>query len=376
MGAILWALGLLVGVCLVPVVLDFAVFPGAVPPRFPRMAVLSLASPLTGFALVGDRVGAGGSGRLWASLAVQLVLSALLVSAAVWHLRRTWRRDEAFSETGPGPGTSGSRRGRAPDLVAAVVSHRMRLGRWGIGLAVLTLLGGIGSLASSIALRSNSAQGGMVAQALVMQLPLSLIGLTRILLLIWLAARVFSEARQTGEMEILLTTGVSNRRVVEIVWSCLRRLLVRLFLLELLMACVQWISIPLLAQSNSDYRLMFGVQLVSQQVTEWLLWVAMTWVALWFGLTGHRTGPAVGKTFGLVVVGTYFIGMIVLQFGFSLLMRHFPDLVSTSVVPEFHFVSHQVLTTGMLCLLLCAWIRWARARLFNRFRQAAAEIPE
>ena len=175
MGAILWALGLLVGVCLVPVVLDFAVFPGAVPPRFPRMAVLSLASPLTGFALVGDRVGAGGSGRLWASLAVQLVLSALLVSAAVWHLRRTWRRDEAFSETGPGPGTSGSRRGRAPDLVAAVVSHRMRLGRWGIGLAVLTLLGGIGSLASAVAqLAPVSVQSRITRCNAMLPLPLPL----------------------------------------------------------------------------------------------------------------------------------------------------------------------------------------------------------
>jgi hypothetical protein len=364
MMAILLAFGLLLLICLAPVVLDLALLPGAAFQAMPTTSLAGLASPAISLALVSDVASRTAGERFWWSQAAQWSLAAVIVIHAAWHLRRTWRREEAFRETTQSQSARRHSGSSVGDVVGRSLSRRLRLKRWWGILIGLALLKHSGAVAMWFL-------GNPTTPAIMMpmQIPQVLASLALSLLVIYLAARSFAEARQTGEMEILLTTGLPDRQLVEMLWLRLRAVVISLIVIDAAFNVVG--TLLLLNQPSAgqaDFRWLQVLNVIGQLAGSVFSWWATVWTAMWFGLTTRKAHLAVGKTIGLVVIATGILTS--LGAGLLIVALQIGGTWTGAGLPVwFYMVPSTLLTCGTY---LC-WIIWARRRLFTRFRQAAAE---
>ncbi len=364
MASILRAFGLLLLVTVAPVASDLALLSAASIKALPGTSLAGLASPAISLALVKDATAGTAGARFWWSQLVQWTVTGAILVHAAWHLRRSWRRADAVQAVKPGKAAR-ARAGSSPaDVLGSALSRRLRLNRWAWVLVGLSVLSHVGAVASWF-----MDSGAAAAPLVFMQVPGALIAFTQSLLLISLAARFFGEARQNGELEILLTTGLPDRELVLLLWQRLRRVLILLILIEAAFDLAGTIVAVLRTTqaTAAEHWPLQGLNFVATTAQSVAAWWATVWTAMWFGLATRKLHVAVGKTVGLVLVAT----SVVVGIGGSLLLMAIT--VGGRFTGGWPLWLHQIPSTALVCGVFVLWFRWARSRLFGRFRQAAAE---
>lgn len=369
MGSMLLAMGVLLSACLVPLLLD-ALMTLSVGGTllFPRHSILGLASPLNTVALVADPPAGSGTAPFWISIALVVGQSMLWILMAGQRLQRSWRAEAL------GAGTPErvrqvarfERRRVGEDLLGRTVSRHLNLTRWSRRLILLTLLLSAGSAGMRFVLTALPSVGPLF------QLPLGLMALTRMLLLVWQATRAFGDWRHGGELEILLTTTVSEGELVLRVWNQFRGVLVRIILVDVVTSGV--ITGWTVASSTSVSPIPF--------LQEWSLvihWAggilaeiaqfwALIWVGFWMGLCSRNLGIAIGKTFGIVAIGGYFVA-IIFQVG---LINWFS--ASSWSPGQGKFLVSMLSFALMQGVFSLFWVHWAKLRMLSGLRASLGAV--
>lgn len=192
-----------------------------------------------------------------------------------------------------------------------------------------------------------------------------------LLLLAFVAARMFAEARRDGAMELLLSTPLAPRDIVRAHWRALWKQATGPFLIVLLVL----VMLAFLASFASlTARAGFGAtELLLSQLMQFLPCAdrllrggAALWLGLYLGLRMRTTMQAIGYnllwTLVVPMVGTYLLWLpIPLLFGGR---WAFGAPLPFYLVQLFHTLAS---------FAYSAWlIRWARRRLEERFREFAA----
>ena len=379
MVAVAVATALVLGALLLPFVLD-AVWQARTGGFQLQAMTVGRISPLAALVLAGDLSQRSAAAAYWWSLAAQMGLAGLLVADAARCLQAMWRRDEAALRAPRKIRRRGKPGNDFSTLIAQTLAARVHLGRWLVALVVLSLVAHIGTFYQLVF--PPSGPGGGVGGMLV-TLPAGLAWLARRLLFVQLAARIFADARQSGEMEILLTTRLDNAELVRLLWLALRRAVLGLAGLDLLFGLVDcgaaFHRLPAAAPVWVGWNNLLVT--ILQSFSGAFAWVALTWSAMWFGISSRSTAVAVAKSFGLdlaIIVAAYVVGgvaTLVLQLATG---AFYPGGSGLPVLLSFLPILMGFLPILSLQVGLNWWRwRWARTNLTTRFRLAAAgsEIP-
>ncbi len=375
--AIVRATGWLIGLLILPLLIELGVQSLDWSKFGNNLSPAGAASPAAALILARDSGYASSANSFWLGQLASSAISVVLVAVAAWRLKGTWRQDEPIRL----PATVSPRTARAKTTstdavhtLGAVVARRAGNRRWFWSVMGLGFLAKLPSLMQS---------GGPVLGTLsIVFLPLALAGLASTLVLIYVAARTYAEARQTGEMEILLTTPVEDRDIVRTLWLALRPFVVWLTVLGAgiqlpgfgMRLFMSWPTEPLVYAIVS----MLG-SLAAEAIGTFLFASACVWVGMWKGLTSQKVGGAVGWTFLLVVIVTSVAVGVAGPVGMFVLMRYvgmdwFARSGATSD-PMSRMLQQLLMVLPSLVLqaiAYLAWLRWARTRLYTRFRAEAS----
>jgi hypothetical protein len=375
--AIVRATGWLIGLLILPLLIELGVQSLDWSKFGNNLSPAGAASPAAALILARDSGYASSANSFWLGQLASSAISVVLVAVAAWRLKGTWRQDEPIRL----PATVSPRTARAKTTstdavhtLGAVVARRAGNRRWFWSVMGLGFLAKLPSLMQS---------GGPVLGTLsIVFLPLALAGLASTLVLIYVAARTYAEARQTGEMEILLTTPVEDRDIVRTLWLALRPFVVWLTVLGAgiqlpgfgMRFFMSWPTEPLVYAIVS----MLG-SLAAEAIGTFLFASACVWVGMWKGLTSQKVGGAVGWTFLLVVIVTSVAVGVAGPVGMFVLMRYvgmdrFAGSGATSD-PMSRMLQQLLMVLPSLVLqaiAYLAWLRWARTRLYTRFRAEAS----
>jgi hypothetical protein len=375
--AIVRATGWLIGLLILPLLIELGVQSLDWSKFGNNLSPAGAASPAAALILARDSGYASSANSFWLGQLASSAISVVLVAVAAWRLKGTWRQDEPIRL----PATVSPRTARAKTTstdavhtLGAVVARRAGNRRWFWSVMGLGFLAKLPSLMQS---------GGPVLGTLsIVFLPLALAGLASTLVLIYVAARTYAEARQTGEMEILLTTPVEDRDIVRTLWLALRPFVVWLTVLG---AGIQLLGFGMrLFMSWPTEPLVYAIvsmlgSLAAEAIGTFLFASACVWVGMWKGLTSQKVGGAVGWTFLLVVIVTSVAVGVAGPVGMFVLMRYvgmdwFAGSGATSD-PMSRMLQQLLMVLPSLVLqaiAYLAWLRWARIRLYTRFRAEAS----
>lgn len=343
-------------------------------------------SPFTSTLLGNDAAYFRAPEPFWWSTLLQLATSALLAALGSVLLARNWRDGSALTAPGEAkpkaklgaPAKTGLRRevalpkwfaGMGTTPLARTLGARIHLRRW---IAVLVLLAVLTVAPSLIGTFIGGTAGSIVSS--VASIPVFFAQLASQLILIYTACRIFSDARHTGEMEILLTSPVTDRELVTTLWHMLRNGLIWVFAVLAVGATFQLIGqAPNRAFGGGNQEPFWATVLaiVATLANEGLHLVGVVWASMWFGLKSTKTSGAMIKTFVLVIILTglvkwlLFVGIqIPLMFGVFRGGGGPPDWLGSIMVMI------PALIGGTLSVL---WTLWARKQLFSKFRQVVTE---
>jgi hypothetical protein len=192
-----------------------------------------------------------------------------------------------------------------------------------------------------------------------------------LLLLAFVAARSFAEARRDGAMELLLSTPLAPRDIVRAHWRALWKQatgpFVIVMLVLLMLAFLASISsLDFLSGSDTAAFLLGKLNQFLPCAERLLRGGAALWLGLYLGLRMRTTMQAIGYnllwTLVVPMVGTYLFWLpirLLFSGGFGL-----GSLLPYYVLQLFHTLAS---------FAYSAWlIRWARRRLETRFRELAA----
>ncbi len=203
-------------------------------------------------------------------------------------------------------------------------------------------------------------------------------------LYIWCAARsarFFVESRRTGLLELMLSSPLDARRIVQGQWQALLRVFAAPLLLILVVAAVltglthmnTYGAMPGM-RSGAGWILFLAGTAGALSITVFNL-IAITWFGMWMGLSSRNANMAALKTIAFVQV----IPALVLGFlsGLITVLVMLPSIIRTSGATT---GSMNVLGSATIVLvpaLLAVskdlfFIIWARRRLYRGFREVAA----
>jgi ABC-type transport system involved in multi-copper enzyme maturation permease subunit len=374
--AIVRATGWLIGLLILPLLIELGLQSLNWTNFGSRLGPAGAASPAAALLLARDAAYASSATSFWIGQLASFCVAGILVAVAARRLNGTWRQDESLrlpSATTPKSRTSKAPSNDAVHTLGAVVARRAgnRRSFWSvIGLSFVAHLPSL--------LQTG---GAFMAGLSIVFLPLTLAGLASNLVLIYVSARTYSEARQTGEMEILLTTPVEDREIVRTLWLALRPFIAWLTVVSVAVPLLGfvirlftvWPTEPL----RHEIALLLG-QLLTQGFGTFLFASACVWVGMWQGLTARKVGGAVGWTFLLVGIVTPIVTGIAGSIGIGVLVSYVGmDLVTGAGAsgPMSQALRQLVLPLPSLILNVVAyllWIRWARKCLYTRFRAEAS----
>jgi hypothetical protein len=183
----------------------------------------------------------------------------------------------------------------------------------------------------------------------------------------WAASRFLFEARRSGELEVLITTPVGAKTVVQDQWQHLRRAF-KVPLVVMLMPLLFQVAATLLiySQSNStrinNWMPSYLFSMVFSVVNLFLSVLAICWAGMWFGLKSRSQAAAVFQTVVWVKALPY-----VASYLWMLLTRFFWYNNSQSVVPYFNL---SLLPQIFMALFYWWLISSMRSRLLGEVRDA------
>jgi ABC-type transport system involved in multi-copper enzyme maturation permease subunit len=249
----------------------------------------------------------------WVCLVITLALTWLLLLSASAALHRTMREEgrEVASDSRSRP-TSTSVRNHSRGLEAGADAVEWLFRRQpGVSGAIWAAVG-VSTLYQFLFFWIYRFVGGSGLTRYGVMLPSLAINLLGGTLLAWSATRFFVQARQAGELELLLTTPIGAQLIVSGQWQGWKRL-VRWPVVVLLTATtlqMVWVfaSRP---SSAPDLRVYYAFRLPLSIVHVLLEFTALSWTGMWFGLKTQRPAAAIGWTVALVRGVPYLIGVLV-----------------------------------------------------------------
>jgi hypothetical protein len=340
--AIARALGLLTGVGVLPFMVEQLMTRyGALP--------WSILSPVQGFMLVRDAAYRVNPSAFWLSMAATHLLAWLLLVWASVALSRNWRRSHQPRALKPGPhghrrllgpavviGRRGSRRVFAPVARALL---RMR------GLRPLAWLAAVICLFSSFAGIAMLHGLGSLPLASLM---ITICGLSGHALLAMVAGRFLVEARQSGELELLLVTPVGAHGIAREMRMALVRILLGPFYL---IACGGLFAGATNFGFDADRPLTMLLLALTQLTGTILQALAVVWVGMYLGTRAQNLLTLTASAVALAVIAPAVAGATV-----NLLLQSWGGHLSSAM-------------GGVITVLsYIALILWSGAQLRREFR--------
>ena len=264
-----------------------------------RKLFLSRLSPLTPFLSVWDNPS---SGSFWPSVGLVLLVCVALLAAASWILPRAWQErpvEENKSVRRPVPSSAESERERDrraellhPNPVVWLASRHETIRRdaWiivsvavAVGLGVWLLFPG-----------NRAALSAVFMGAVVVHFMLA----------VWVAScacQSFAGARNSGALELLLATPLTEQQIIHGHHRALRRIfgppVKALLAVEAVILIGQWVYTDLSGGPDAVFSfgfvLLIAVGFIGMFLTDLQ---AAGWVGLWYGLVTPRPAHAVAKT--------------------------------------------------------------------------------
>ncbi|MBI1177976.1 ABC transporter permease subunit [bacterium] len=338
---------------------------------------LSHASPV--FALY--QGANGGSADLWFSLALQHGVGWLAIVVAAWRTSRvaessssvikvkTRRNVQAAPRQAKTQARDSEVELRNREPITWLVKRRSR------GPTILAAIAMIMAVLGTIILFILNT-GSQPSLSMFIPVTTIIYALLYFVTLIWLAVqstRHTSHARQQGELELLLATPISVRRIVTGYWHGLIRIfgpsvlvIVGLAFLAMIQQAIQMQT--MLANSNQPNSNVFVVQTAIHwcfgSIGIFTTTSAVAWVGLWLGLTSEKQAVAAAKAFALVVVVPALFHTLIQMFGV------FTNFLFRGGGTNLLWLSTAV--DGSIPLAIdVGFIFWARRNLLAHFREAA-----
>jgi len=339
-----------------------AVFPWMV--EWPlRQSGLPNISPWVAMALADDRDYSANVGHFWLTLAATHALAWGLLVAAGRRVQAGWREETAHADSPAWSSVPASslplrslRKWRLAlaENPAAWLADRLPTHRGLIWSSILILTLSVGVLRPGFRL-------GWAFHFASIAIPL--------LLLSFVATRSFAEARRDGAMELLLSTPLSTRSIVDAHWQALwRQVSVPFWLAAGVIAYfagMGWLSSW--SSTGGSYSLEYVFWQLLPLVDRLVRVFAVCWLGLYLGLRMGSTTQAIGYcllwTVGVPTVGVYLLwnllspllysrGFVGMGSGAQLSVDFIPTTLS--IAYSFHLVA------------------WAQGRLRTRFRELVA----
>jgi ABC-type transport system involved in multi-copper enzyme maturation permease subunit len=335
------------------------------------------------------RPGPGLDPLFWTAQAVLFLASLGILARSAEVLERTWlEENDAVSKTDRAP------KANIDDLLNALgrrfsalsryvpppanplsrsLAARLNINRW---LPLLMLLTVAALFAHGYSQAAAHTQEGTYESRVVAGLLLA----AGQLLFAFVAVQTFAEGRHTGEMEILMTTPLEDRELVNALWYLLRRIIG--WTVSAALAAKLFVVTGLALWGDESIFLMrdaLALSLVGalfDVVTLALLLEATAWLGMWLGLRTRRMTVAVAKTFGWMTVAPVLLGTGISQLVWARLEHAagstWSGRWSFARDPHAVFNSH---ASGNLvvCVIAIAVILHVRSRLFGRFRRTIGE---
>ena len=362
--AVLASLGLVLGLALAPLLIDAA----------SRGMALPSLSPAAGLWFVGDAAYGLSPSRFWLTQLATLGLATLFLAAAGRRTSRAWREElPVIARRATPPTDEGWNYRVTPRLharpppgaldanPAAWLASRQRGLTALVWLALLLPL--LSLLVIQFALRWFSS--AMVIAGVLSLLRMAL-EVFSVALLALAAARSPALARREGALELLLCTPLAAEEIVrghwQVFWRRLRWPLALYALVPGGLYLLFWA-----AQGPAGGRLPWG-HLLLGQAPQWgaelVRMIAVGWLGLWFGLATGNPGQAVGRTLLVALLVPWVAGTVM-----SVLLGAWLGSSFRTGVPWLTWLAWAAGSLFSLVWSLGA-IRWARARLFGRLREA------
>jgi len=362
--AALASLGLVLGLCLAPLLIDAA---------SGGLALPSL-SPVAGMWFATDVAYRLAPVRFWITQLAVLGLAMLLLITAGHRTSRAWREETPQAAPRPRPKVRERWQYRIPPRLhapASVESLETNPAAWLAGRergvtaliwsALLTPL--LGLLAMQFVARFFRPAVVMAGMLGFLHLALEFVCVT---LLALAASHAAARARRDGALELLLCTPVETGAIVRGHWQAFWRRLRRPFALYALVPVILYLWYWV-AQGPAGARPPWAYLLLGtapRWTAELVRMLAVGWLGVWFGFTTGNVGQATGRTLLVALVVPW-----VAATALSVLLGTWVTGASRTGVTWWHWLVWAVPSLFSLVWSL-GTIRWARTRLFMRLREA------
>ena len=352
---------------------------------------LACVSPLAALEMADDASYLRSAGSFWMSLAALLVISWLFLFAAGFRLRRAMREGDGMAE---GRGAAGGKtavssrpladgndpanwRGftlvswkvgcpGGPDLVDPVrwLVRRQRGTKAAIWMGALIGVLRIFGLQLMLGF-------GVGSMSYYSRQPISLaLSFVGACLFGWAASRFFLEGRQSGELELALTTPVGARTIVTSQWKELKKLFTWpvIVLVASNLALLGSTFAQLAMRGSYPFSYLYWQVIVCVNIV--IGAGALIWAGLWFGLKARSQAAAIiqivllsqAVPYLVSVVGSFLLGLLYYALASQLYnLRYSLQPISfwLSMLPQFAILFYYL------------WlIRWARRRLAGELKDA------
>ncbi len=370
------AYGLVIVLALLPMLVRLLSprFYNSVPQSLAKIALLG--NPIIGVDFITRWSGrAGWQAEFWLAQAAVTLVSLGALAFASRLLKQTWLTGKDLVATAPktprrniddllnalGQRFSSLSRWVPPpaDPLSRILAARLNVNRW---LPLLMLLAVAQAFAMGVYEATEDAGWGGVLTVL-------LISLVAQLLFCHIAVQTFAEGRGTGELEILLTTPLDDRHLVNGLWFLLRRFIGWIagisVAAEMIVALGQalW-GDPYRFLTGDGFQLNFIGKILTVGADTFAL-CATAWFGLWAGLRSRNSAVAVAKTFGWT---TLLPGVLITAATWGLWLRLDPAAFGSGWTnPWSEFIASGV-TNLCFCLYSLGFLLHARSSLFQRLR--------
>jgi hypothetical protein len=207
-----------------------------------------------------------------------------------------------------------------------------------------------------------SSAPGRPAIVIITAATASLIGIGGWFLGLYLTARLFCEGRQKGELELLLTSGITEVQLIQSVWHCLRPWWIARGIIELLGQIALFSTTSAYAAFNWVFIAVF---ITTQFLSTVIGGYAGYWIAMWFGASSSSMPKAMGKILGIFGLAN----LMLIQVTSTLVDQCLPHITFSagSGTPS-------AMGSGFVVppLFYIAWAWWARQRMFTQLRTTVA----
>jgi hypothetical protein len=325
--------------------------------------------PLSALEASSDRTYRISAVRYWGSIGGVLAITWLLMIGAGRRLRRALCEDDepASPSVASAPAPEPMAAGEAPLEWMARRQNNLKPMVWSGVLLGAAFYGGLFFSPDFMwRILASTSSWGMTLAITVAEG--SLFG--------WAASRFFIEVRQTGELELLLTTPEGARTLVASQWKWLKNM----FSLPLVVFVAPWVLLGFIAdmrwgvlRESSPLPATFDLYSIPAQmlscVNTMAGLVALLWTGMWLGWTERSQARAIARVVILAKGVPYLMGLL----GLLVSQKLVSTIMSVSGQSRWLLMLVWAMPQFVILLFYIGLIRWARRRLGGEAPRAWAD---